>query len=162
MSKVSFEGIGEVVVTFACGAQVQEGQVVMVSGDGTVDTCTAGGRFCGVAISAEDGYAAVQTGGFAEVKVSGEGVSAGMVKLSADGSVFSGTGTDNKWNNTLVGDFVVTLNAETSTLTLVPVENPESLIEQTEGYEVCRKVVRNGQVLILRGENTYNVLGVVR
>ena len=86
MSKVSFEGIGEVVVTFACGAQVQEGQVVMVSGDGTVDTCTAGGRFCGVAISAEDGYAAVQTGGFAEVKVSGEGVSAGMVKLSADGS----------------------------------------------------------------------------
>ena len=86
MSKVSFEGIGEVAATFACGAQVQEGQVVMVSGDGTVDACTAGGRFCGVAISAEDGYAAVQIGGFAEVKVSGEGVSAGMVKLSADGS----------------------------------------------------------------------------
>ena len=33
-----------------------------------------------------DGYAAVQIGGFAEGKVSGEGVSAGMVKLSADGS----------------------------------------------------------------------------
>ena len=67
---------------------------------------------------------------------------------------------DNKWNNTLVGDFVVTLNAETSTLTLVPVENPESLIEQTEGYEVCRKVVRDGQVLILRGDKAYNLLGV--
>ena len=55
-----------------------------------------------------------------------------------------------------------TLRAETLMLTLVAVENPESLIEQTEGYEVCRKVVRDGQVLILRGENTYNVLGVIR
>ena len=67
---------------------------------------------------------------------------------------------DNKWNNTLVGDFVVTLNAEAGTLTLVAVENPESLIEQTEGYEVCRKVLRNGQVLILRGDKAYNLLGV--
>ena len=68
---------------------------------------------------------------------------------------------DHKWKNTLVGDYIVTLNAETLMLTLVAVENPESLIEQTEGYEVCRKVVRDGQVLILRGENTYNVLGVM-
>ena len=67
---------------------------------------------------------------------------------------------DNKWNNTLVGDFVVTLNAETSTLTLVPVNNPESLIEQTETQEACRKVLRNGQVLILRGDKAYNLLGV--
>ena len=67
---------------------------------------------------------------------------------------------DNKWNNTLVGDFVVTLNAEAGTLTLVPVENPESLIEQTETQEACRKVLRNGQVLILRGDKAYNLLGV--
>ena len=67
---------------------------------------------------------------------------------------------DNKWNNTLVGDFVVTLNAETSTLTLVPVNNPVSLIEQTETQEACRKVLRNGQVLILRGDKAYNLLGV--
>ena len=67
---------------------------------------------------------------------------------------------DNKWNNTLVGDFVVTLNAETSTLTLVPVNNPETLIEQTETQEACRKVLRNGQVLILRGDKAYNLLGV--
>ena len=67
---------------------------------------------------------------------------------------------DNKWNNTLVGDFVVTLNAEAGTLTLVAVENPESLIEQTETQEACRKVLRNGQVLILRGDKAYNLLGV--
>ena len=67
---------------------------------------------------------------------------------------------DNKWNNTLVGDFVVTLNAEAGTLTLVAVEDPESLIEQTETQEACRKVLRNGQVLILRGDKAYNLLGV--
>ena len=86
MSKISFGGIGEVVATFACTEAVQTGQVVMVSTDNTVDACTNGGKFCGVAIGAEDGYAAVQVGGFAALKVSGEGVSAGMVKLSADGN----------------------------------------------------------------------------
>lgn len=85
MSKISFEGIGEVAATFSCTEQVKAGAVVKVSGDCTVDACTAGNRFCGVAISAEDGCAAVQVGGFATVQVSGEGVSAGMVKLSADG-----------------------------------------------------------------------------
>lgn len=86
MSKISFDGIGEVAATFFCTEQVKAGAVVKVSGDCTVDACAAGNRFCGVAISAEDGCAAVQVGGFATVQVSGEGVSAGMVKLSADGS----------------------------------------------------------------------------
>ena len=86
MSKVSFEGIGEVAATFACGDQVQAGHVVTVSAEGAVGPCTSGGRFCGVAISAESGYAAVQVAGFAPVLVSGSGVSAGLVKLSADGT----------------------------------------------------------------------------
>lgn len=86
MSKISFGGIGEVVASFACAEEVKAGQVVMVSGDNTVGTCTDGGSFCGVAIGAEDGYAAVQVGGFAALKVSGEGVSAGLVQLSADGN----------------------------------------------------------------------------
>ena len=68
---------------------------------------------------------------------------------------------DNKWNNTLVGNFVVTLNAEAGTLTLVAVENPESLIEQAETREACQKVLRNGQVIILRGDKAYNMLGVM-
>ncbi len=70
---------------------------------------------------------------------------------------------DNKWNNTLVGDFVVTLNAEAGTLTLVAVEtpeNPDEAIRNAVEQEVCRKVLRNGQVLILRGDKAYNLLGV--
>ena len=80
MSKISFEGIGETVATFACGESVAAGQVVKV------DVCSAGERPCGVALSAEDGYAAVQLGGLASVPISGEGVTAGWCKLSADGT----------------------------------------------------------------------------
>lgn len=70
---------------------------------------------------------------------------------------------DKKWNNTLVGDFVVTLNAEAGTLTLVAVEtpeNPEEGLRNTAETEECQKVLRNGQVIILRGDNAYNLLGV--
>ena len=84
-SKISFEGIGEVVATFACGEGVAAGQVVKVTEDGTVGACSASEKFCGVALSAEDGYAAVQLGGLASVPISGEGVTAGWCKLSADG-----------------------------------------------------------------------------
>lgn len=98
MSKISFEGIGEMAATFACGEGVNAGQVVKVSADGTVDGCSAGERPCGVALSAEDGYAAVQLGGLARVPVSGEGVTVGWCKLSADGTggmkQDAGAGTD--------------------------------------------------------------------
>lgn len=85
MSKVSFEGIGEVAATFACGTGVQEGQVVKLTGNGAVGACAAKERFCGVALCVKDGYAAVQVGGLARVKA-GTGVAAGWVKLSADGT----------------------------------------------------------------------------
>ena len=86
MSKISFEGIGEMVATFACGEDVAAGQVVKVTDDGTVGPCTAGDRVCGVALSAEDGYAAVQLGGMVTVTVTGGDVTAGWAKLSADGT----------------------------------------------------------------------------
>ncbi len=85
-SKISFEGIGEVVATFACGDGVAAGQVVKVTEDGTVGPCSDGEKFCGVALSAQDGYAAVQLGGLVKAPLSGEGVAAGWCKLSADGS----------------------------------------------------------------------------
>ena len=62
-----------------------------------------------------------------------------------------------------MGDFVVTLNAEAGTLTLVAVEtpeNPDEAIRNTTEQEECKKVLRNGQVLILRGDKAYNLLGV--
>ena len=70
-SKISFEGIGEVVATFACGEGVIAGQVVKVTEDGTVGPCTDGEKFCGVALSAENGYAAVQLGGLVKVAAIG-------------------------------------------------------------------------------------------
>ncbi|MCI7474227.1 MAG: hypothetical protein MSB10_11240 [Clostridiales bacterium] len=85
-SKISFEGIGEVVATFACGEGVSAGQVVKVTEDGTVGACSASEKFCGVALSAENGYAAVQLGGLVKVPTSGGSITAGWCKLSADGS----------------------------------------------------------------------------
>ena len=85
-SKISFEGIGEVVATFACGEGVAAGQVVKVTEDGTVGACSASEKFCGVALSAEDGYAAVQLGGLVKAPTSGGSITAGWCKLSADGS----------------------------------------------------------------------------
>lgn len=85
MRKVSFEGIGEVAATFACGTGVQEGQVVKLTGNGAVDACEAAERFCGVALCVNDAFASVQVGGLARVSA-GTGVTAGWVKLSADGT----------------------------------------------------------------------------
>ena len=85
-SKISFEGIGEVVATFACGEGVIAGQVVKVTEDCTVGPCSDGEKFCGVALSAEVGYAAVQLGGLVKVPASGGSMAAGWCKLSADGS----------------------------------------------------------------------------
>ena len=70
---------------------------------------------------------------------------------------------DHKWKNTLVGEYVVTLNAETLMLTLEAIEtpeNPDEAIREAVETEACRKVVRDGQVLILRGDKAYNLLGV--
>ena len=99
MSKVSFEGIGEMVATFACAKEVQAGQVVKMTADGTVGPCDAGDRPCGVALSdGEKGFAAVQIGGLVKAPVSEEGITPGWCKLSADGQgglhADSGTGTD--------------------------------------------------------------------
>ena len=86
MSKISFEGIGEMVATFACAEAVAAGQVVKVTADGTVGTCAGGDKICGVALFAEDGYAAVQLGGLVQVATSGGSITTGWCKLSADGT----------------------------------------------------------------------------
>ena len=78
MSRISFEGIGEVAATFACGEGVKAGQVVKLTGDGE--------RFCGVALSAGEGFAAVQMGGLIRVAASGGALSEGWNRLLADGS----------------------------------------------------------------------------
>lgn len=85
MTKVSFEGIGAVAATFVCSPEVLDGQVVKISESAAVETCGAGERFCGVALSTRDGYASVQVGGLAAVSIEGA-VSPGWTKLAADGN----------------------------------------------------------------------------
>ena len=90
MSRISFEGIGEVAATFACGEGVKAGQVVKLTGDGAVSPCGDGERFCGVALSAGEGFAAVQLGGLIRVAASGGALSEGWNRLLAHRRRISG------------------------------------------------------------------------
>ena len=85
MSKFSFEDIGAVVATFAAGSGVKGGQVVKVTENGTVDACSDGEAFCGVAMEPRKGGAAVQVKGFVTVPYTGE-LTLGWATLAANGS----------------------------------------------------------------------------
>ena len=81
---VSYEGIGQWAATFACDG-VSAGQVVKVSGSGTVAKC----GFEGVVLSvARDGKAcSVAMGGMVTVSYTGASApAAGWNSLAADGS----------------------------------------------------------------------------
>lgn len=86
--KVSFEGIGESVVTFYNDGEntAVEGAPVAMSGNGTVSRSADGARFFGVALACEDGFAAVQTKGYVRLKYSGTAPAVGFGKLAADGT----------------------------------------------------------------------------
>lgn len=84
MSKFSFEEMGAVTVSFAADTGVKGGQVVKVTGNGTVGPCAAGDAFCGVALAPRNGAAAVQVRGFTKVSRTGQ-LNLGWVELVADG-----------------------------------------------------------------------------
>jgi len=85
--KVSYEGIGQWAATFACSG-VTEGQIVKVSGNGTVAACEDGDAFCGAAATvARDGAAcSVALGGLVTAGFSGTAPALGYTALSADGT----------------------------------------------------------------------------
>ena len=85
MSKISFEGIGEMVATFVCEEGVAAGQVVKMTDNGTVGPCGDGEAFCGVAMEPRKGGAAVQVKGFVTVPYTGE-LTLGWATLAANGS----------------------------------------------------------------------------
>ncbi|MDU3680627.1 MAG: hypothetical protein E7G07_11435 [Flavonifractor plautii] len=60
--------------------------MVKLTGDGAVSPCGDGERFCGVALSAGEGFAAVQMGGLIRVAASGGALTEGWNRLLADGS----------------------------------------------------------------------------
>ena len=84
MSDFSFEDIGAVVATFQVSGEVKGGQVVKVSASRTVAPCTAGDKFCGVALEPRAGGAAVQVKGFVTVTCTGT-LTPGWALLAADG-----------------------------------------------------------------------------
>lgn len=93
--KVSFEGIGETVVTF-CNDSTKEasaGGTVKMSGSGEVCACSDGDRFAGVAVSAGDDFAAVQMGGYIKIAYTGTAPDVGYVNLVSDGSGSVKTGS---------------------------------------------------------------------
>ena len=84
MSDFSIEEIGAVVATFQVSGEVKGGQVVKVSASRTVAPCTAGDKFCGVALEPRAGGAAVQVKGFVTVTCTGT-LTPGWALLAADG-----------------------------------------------------------------------------
>ena len=85
--KVSFEGIGESVVTFYNSkiAAVGAGAPVKMSGNGEVSACADGNRFFGAALACDADFAAVQTGGYAQLVYSGTAPAVGFAKLASNG-----------------------------------------------------------------------------
>ena len=81
---VSFEGVGQVCATFL-GGGLTEGQVVKMTGTGTVGSCGATDAFCGVALCCKEDACTVQVGGFVSVSYSGTAPVVGWQTLAADG-----------------------------------------------------------------------------
>ena len=83
---ISFDGIGQNVVTFRAAEGLEAGEVCKVTANGTVGACAAGERFCGVVDHLEDdGAAAVVLAGFVTAPYTGTAPVVGYDKLAADG-----------------------------------------------------------------------------
>ena len=70
--KVSFEGIGEQVLSFSKASDVTKGAVVKMSANSTVKACSAGDRF-----------AEVKTAGYVELGYTDDAPAVGYAKLAA-------------------------------------------------------------------------------
>lgn len=93
---VSFNGFGDMLLTFESAAAITAGYPVKMSANGTVAACSAGDSFCGFAVESDDEYASVRVGGVVTVSYSGtaptvgyaalEAAASGKVAVSADGT----------------------------------------------------------------------------
>ena len=88
---VSFEGIGENAITFynAASSGAAAHWPVKLSAGSTVCKADDGGRFMGVCLSADGGFAAVATEGYINLTYTGTAPTVGYCRLvaAADGSV---------------------------------------------------------------------------
>jgi len=84
---ISYEAIGQVMVTCLAEDDVVAGQVVKMDDNDTVAACDAGDAFCGVAGEVtEGGFVAVQVKGFVTVPCDDSNAAAGYMTFTADGS----------------------------------------------------------------------------
>ena len=68
---ISFEAIGERMVTFAASTGLKEGKVCKVTANGTVGACGKDDSFIGAVSSVRGGAANVVMGGYVEVSYAG-------------------------------------------------------------------------------------------
>ena len=68
--EISFEAIGQKMVTFAAGTGLAEGKVCKISANGTVGPCSEEG-FCGVVSQIRGGAAGVILEGYVELSYAG-------------------------------------------------------------------------------------------
>lgn len=98
---ISFEGIGQNVVTFMCEDDVKGGCAVKVSSDKTAAKCEDGDIFAGIACcDAEGGAAAVVIGGYVTVPYTGAAPAYGYVTVAADAT--GGVKTADNGRNVIV------------------------------------------------------------
>lgn len=86
--KVSFEGIGESVVTFynSKTSAAVAGAPIKMGGNGEVSACADGERFFGVALACDSDFAAIQMGGYVELGFTGSAPAVGYIKLVSNGA----------------------------------------------------------------------------
>lgn len=82
--KVSFEGVGEQMLSFEKASGTAKNVFVKVSANNTVAACSAGDVFAGYCINTDDSFAVVKTHGYIEVGYTGTAPAVGYAKLAAD------------------------------------------------------------------------------
>lgn len=84
MNMISYEGIGEVVVTVSMEKQLKAGSVVHILDNDVAGPCEDGEVFCGVALKVGGGIGSMQVKGFVCVPYTGE-MKLGWMNLVANG-----------------------------------------------------------------------------
>ena len=105
---VSFNGIGQMAVTFETAANVEDGYPVKMSANGKVESCSAGDRFCGIALfTAGDGYGTIQLKGYVKAEYTGTAptIGYGHLTAAASGKVQTDSGTDDGYTG---GEYLIT------------------------------------------------------
>lgn len=95
MSNIDFNGYMENMLTFECTGEVNAGDPVTMTASGKVGKAAENSAFIGVCFNEKNGIAAVQLGGYVEMKKSGT-VNVGINKLvvAADGIKTGSTGRE--------------------------------------------------------------------